>query len=817
MRPKVSPFLERGGRTAAWSAVRLPHDAMIDSLRSATEGPGNAYFPSGVWDYRKTFVVSESDRGKRLFVEFEGVYRDATVTVNGNFAGHHPYGYTGFTVPIDHLVRFDCDNEIRVEVTAQQDARWYSGGGIYRNVKLVVGNSVHVALDSLHVTTPDIDDDVAVVQVQADIDNDGMSTLSTSIVVEISDATGSVVASETFPMTSFPRRSTGIRMRLAVRSPQRWSLDSPTLYTCRLAVRTIDGVEVDRDETTFGIRTLQLDALRGLRINGETVKLRGACIHHDNGVIGGATVERADGRRIEVLKAAGFNAIRSAHHPASKALLNTCDRLGVLVMDEAFDQWTHPKMQNDYARVFMDWWERDVDAMVRKDRNHPSVVLYSIGNEIPDVGNPAGAELGRRIAARVRALDNTRFVTNGVNPIVAVGIESILEMAAADVGLPSATDDTRGGRDEGEDNAGVNTVMARLREALPKLLMSNEVAEKLDEAFSYLDVCGYNYSDARYATDAERVPNRVIVGTETHNTNIVTNWPKVLAFPHVIGDFTWTGWDYLGEVGVGRVEYGDDSCLLMGDYPWLTAWCADIDILGHRRTLSYLREIVFGLRSEPYISVRDPGRFGTTPTHVGLSGELWTDGLGSWSWPAFEGRPVTVDVMSDADEIELLVNGRVVGRQASGQLNGYQSTFQTTFEMGDIVAVAYRNGAESARTALRSGSSVSSLDARVDRAQIRADDTDLAFIEIGLVDEHGNIFHAADRPVTVAIDGPGVLQGFGSANPKNTESFVAHTHGTFQGRALAAIRPNGSGTITVTVSADNLASKQITIVASSAR
>ena len=321
VRPKVSAFLERGGRMPSWTPVVLPHDVMIGSTRAPSEGPGNAYFPGGSWDYQKRFVVPAEDRGKRMFVEFEGVYRDATVSVNGAFAAHHPYGYTGFAVAIDHLVRHGEENEIRVEVQAQEDARWYSGAGIYRNVKLVVGEPVHLVLDSLFVTTPSIDDDLAVVQVEAVVENDGTVTLPTSITTEILDDHGVVVASEVTPVTSFPRRAATVRQRLGVPEPRRWSPDTPTLYTCRMVIRDLDGAEVDADTTTFGIRSLDVDAVRGLRINGEIVNLRGACIHHDNGVIGAATVERADERRIELLKTAGFNAIRSAHHPASKALL----------------------------------------------------------------------------------------------------------------------------------------------------------------------------------------------------------------------------------------------------------------------------------------------------------------------------------------------------------------------------------------------------------------------------------------------------------------------------------------------------------------
>ena len=302
-------------------------------------------------------------------------------------------------------------------------------------------------------TTPEIDDDLAVVEVTALLENDGMVTLPTSVETQIVDDEGVVVASERSPLTSFPRGAAEVRQRLAVPYPRRWSLNVPILYTCQVTVRDADGAQIDRDKTTFGIRSLQLDAARGLRINGEVVKLRGACIHHDNGVIGAATVEHADERRIEILKASGFNAIRSADNPASKALLDACDRLGIIVMDEAFDMWTQPKMRNDYSRNFPEWWEADIDAMVRKDRNHPSVVFYSIGNEIPDTGNPTGAQLGRCLAERIRALDNTRYVTNGINPIISVGIQTIISMAS------SASGDLDGAS---EENAGVNTVMQQL-------------------------------------------------------------------------------------------------------------------------------------------------------------------------------------------------------------------------------------------------------------------------------------------------------------------------------------------------------------------
>jgi beta-galactosidase len=809
-RPKVSFFLEFVGQTKPWTPVCLPHDALIGERRDPASGWGVGYFPSGTWEYRKSFVVPEHDRGKRIFLEFEGVYRDGTVWVNGSFAAHRPFGYANFAVPIDHLVRHGEENEIRVEVTAQDDARWYSGAGVYRNVKLIVGELVHLALDSLFVTTPEIDDALAVVEVTTILENDGAVTTATTVTTEVVDDTGAVVARDVSPVTAFPREAQKVSQRLYVPDPRRWSVETPTLYTCRVVVRDPDGAEIDEDTTTFGIRSLQLDPVRGLRINGEVVNLRGACIHHDNGVIGAATIARADERRVELLKAAGFNAIRSAHNPASKALLDACDHVGMLVMDEAFDMWTAPKMQNDYARTFPEWWHADLDAMVLKDRNHPSVILYSLGNEIPDTGNPAGAARGRTMAERIRSLDDTRYITNGINAILAVGIDAFRKAAAEAMTAANSTD----APDEG---TGVNTFMAQMAQVLPRVMQSDLVGKTLAEPYAYLDVAGYNYADSRYASDHDQFPNRVIVGSETRPEQIAHLWRLVEQLPHVIGDFTWTGWDYLGEVGIGRTEYDvtpgaegtSTSSAFFGAYPWLTAWCGDLDITGQRRPMSYFRETVYGLRDEPYTVVQPPDRHGRTPAYS--AGPLWNEGVSSWSWPGFEGRPVTVDVFSDADEVELFVNGSSVGRRPVGDEHGFHASFETTFEPGEIVAVAYRDAAEVARAALQSATGPARLELLADHAVIRADDTDLAYVDIALVDESGRLYHTDDRAVTVDIEGPAVLQALGSGNPRTEETFGRTTHDTFRGRALAVVRPTAPGTIMVTVTADGCAPQTLTL------
>ena len=423
-RPKVSSFAELGRGGAPWRPVTLPHDAMIGQERVApdgddAEGGANAYFPGGTWEYRKTFFVPEEERGRRHLVEFEGVYRDAMVYVNGDYAGQRPYGYSLFRVDAGRFLRFGADNEIRVEARAHRDSRWYTGAGIYRDTWLLTGPLVRIGPGGVRVITPDTDTERAVVEIATTVENDSIAIRTPRLLTEIRDAAGTLVATDACPVSVLPGEPAIARQRLYVRAPALWSPDSPALYSARVTLTEEDG-ESDAETVTFGIRSLRLDPDHGLRINGETVKLRGACVHHDNGVLGAATFARAEERRVQILKDAGFNAIRMSHHPMSMAMLDACDRLGMLVMDEAFDMWTSAKSDFDYHLNFPQWWERDIEAMVAKDVNHPSVIAYSIGNEIPETGSPAGAAWGRRLAEKVRALDGSRYVTNAVNGMLAV-------------------------------------------------------------------------------------------------------------------------------------------------------------------------------------------------------------------------------------------------------------------------------------------------------------------------------------------------------------------------------------------------------------
>jgi len=819
VRPRANMFAElMGSGSEPPVGVTLPHDAMIDGTRSPDGNHALGYFAEGDWEYEKHFTAPEEWRGKRVMLEFEAVYRTAVVWVNGTMAGHRPFGYSNFTVSLGEHLRYGEDNVVRVECSARDDARWYSGAGIHRPVHLVIGEPVHVALDGVVVMTPTIDHDGALVVVSTTVENDTNLTTSTTVTAELLDADGAAVARAEAPLTMFAGHTEELRQRLHVNAPQRWDVDTPSLYTCCVTLAADDRV-LDTAMTTFGVRTLSADPVHGLRINGESVKLRGACIHHDNGVIGSRAIARADERRVELLKAAGFNALRSAHNPMSRSMIDACDRVGMLVMDETFDIWTQAKMNNDYSRAFTEWWRADVEAMVVKDRNHPSVILYSIGNEIPETGNPSGAAIGRALAERIRAIDDTRLVTNAINALLSCGDTLLGPLRGGPAPAAASTDDSDGDGDNNADDAdglGINTMMTMFEQYLPILLQQEIVSTQTAEAYAYLDVAGYNYCESRYEMDGELFPQRVILGTENRPPVVAQGWKLVEALPHVIGDFTWVGWDYLGEAGIGRISFDPPAAdaggfELMGPYPSLTASSGDLDITGFRRPVSYWREIVFGLAAGPSLAVQPPEHHGQPPSYK--SGWALSNAIASWTWPGHEGHPITVEVYADADEVELLVNGTSVGRAPAGADHEFRTLFETRYDAGELVAVAYRAGIEVGRAVLATASGAVLLQVEVDRAEIRADDTDLAYLEITLVDGAGTTWTSADRAATVTVDGPAELLGLGSANPCTEETFGADTHDTFEGRALAVLRPTGAGTITVTVASPGCETRTVTVEA----
>ncbi|MDN4490294.1 glycoside hydrolase family 2 TIM barrel-domain containing protein [Demequina sp. SYSU T00068] len=779
--PFRGPFAAIGG-PADDAAVSLPHDAMR-GLERSPDVPARgaaAYHPGAAVSYRRRLDVPAAWADRVVRLEVQGAFRHAQVFVNDQLAGSRAEGYARFWVDLTPFL-VEGANELRIETRAGEDSRWYSGAGLHRPVVLHVDPLIHVAPDGVRVTTLGVDAGVAAVEVAVTVANAGHRTATTRVESAIDAPDGAGLDADSSPVTLAPGAVTTVRHRYHLVDAALWSADSPSLHVATVSLDSDASPEVDPDPriVPFGIRTVTVDPRRGLRINGESVLLRGACIHHDNGPLGGAAFPRAEERRIALLKEAGFNAIRTAHNPASPAMLDACDRLGMLVMDEAFDMWTRGKTTMDYSLDFPRWWREDLDALVAKDYNHPSVIMYSIGNEIVEVGTPHGAALNRELAEHVRALDPTRPVTNGINVALAV-------------------------LDEVATNAGLNEGMANPDQPFNALSASESATRRIEESAAALDVVGLNYADSRYALDAELHPHRVLVGSETFPAQIGTLWPLVEEHPHVIGDFTWTGWDYLGEVGIGAVAYAEDKPELVGlerEYPYLTAWCGDLDLTGWRRPVSFYREIVFGLRTEPCIAVRRPSRAAHT---VALATPwAWSDTVSSWTWRGFEGAAVAVEVYADADEVVLELDGVEVGRAPVGERMPRVADLDIEYRPGTLVAVALRGGAEVGRTSLVTAAEPA-LTASADRTALAAGARDLAYVAIELRDAAGVLVMDADVPVTVTVDGAGTLAGMCSANPSTEERFTDATWDTFDGRALAVIEAGEQGEIVVTATAPGM-------------
>ncbi len=732
--------------------VTLPHDAMIGQTRNAQTPTGNAsgYYPAETVHYTKEFEWN-GDSGA-AYLEFEGVYYNAAVYLNGRLAAQHPNGYTAFTVDITPFLH-PGKNTVKVLVrNGVPSSRWYTGTGIYRNVWLLRAGGVHIAPNGVKITVAEADEKAAALLIQTTLINRTAKPQTLRLRHRIDGAEISA------PVTLMAGETKTVSLRFTLEHPKLWSTDEPNLYDCETVLEGLDS-----EHTLFGIRTLSLDAARGLRVNGESVKLRGGCIHQDHGIVGGIEHRALTFRRIRKLKEEGYNAVRCAHFPTSRTVLEACDELGMLVMLELCDAWTTPKVDFDYSTYFLSHWKEDATAMVELAVHHPSVILYSIGNEICEVSDPHEAQYGRQICDHIRALDPTRYLTNCVNPVLSL-MERIPELAV-------------------KAGADINSILNGNAEELAKLMASREIGEPLEEAFSYLDVAGYNYATFRYEADAAQYPHRVMLGAECYPGALYENWRLCEKLPQLIGDFGWAAWDYLGEAGVGQHRYGEAVAYdLYGAYPWRTANCGDFDLIGDRRPVSYWRQIVWGQRKEPYIAVQDPAHYGEkqSPTRWG-----WSDALRSWNYRDYTGKPVVVEVYSDADEVELLVNSRSVGKQKTERC---KALFDTVYEPGELTAINIRDGKSAEQDRLTTAS---------DNVHIEQTDLGNGIVELSVLDETGVLNPEAVLTVSAETNGARTMLGFGSADPKSEENYFDKTIKTYHGRALIVTRGDGELTIEV--------------------
>lgn len=768
--------------------VNLPYDASIHENRNTQEpnGSGNGFFHEDNYVYKKTFTIDTEYNDKNIWFEFEGVYQNAFVYMNNAFAGKCPYGYSNFYVDVTNYIKFGEENEIKVIVrNGVPSGRWYTGGGIYRDVNLMIADRLHFACDGVRLFTKDLEDNLAVIQVNGEIEYTGYGVRDVRFVVELQDAEGNIAAVNSMPMTIADCTKKNYEQMLYLDTPKTWDAEHPYLYTYTAKILEGDTV-LDMEKGTIGIRKLQLDPRNGLRVNGKTVKLRGGCIHHDHGVIGAEEFKHAAEDKVKKLKKAGFNAIRSSHYPMSRRLLEACDKLGMYVMDEYSDVWTTTKVAFDYGIHMTEWWEHDIENMVKKDFNHPCVIMYSIGNEIPEVGNKFDVQWGKKFSDKVRSLDDTRYVTNSMNILLA-GMEVLKKMQP------------QGGAEE--QSGEINSMMADLGGFLNMIACSPAMSQMIEEACGQVDVAGFNYAAGRYEIDGMEWPNRILVGSETNPKDLDVNWSKVETLPYVIGDFDWTAWDYLGENGIGYVSHGDEGDSMYSPYPFKAAYCGDINLIGDRRPISYWREIIWGLRKKPYLCVQLPQYYGQK---MNTNGWSMTDAVRSWNFSGYEGKNIVVEVYTDAEEGALYINDVLIEKKTVGTVKKAQVLFDTVYSPGKVEVVVYNNGEETGRDSIVTAQNDVKIQAAADTQVIPADGSDIAYIDISMVDSSGTLNMEIKKNITIFIEGAGVVEGFGSADPKSEENYFDSTVRTYEGRLRAVVRATGTGEIKVSLSADQM-------------
>jgi len=750
-----------------WRPVDLPHDWSIEQERAPgnPSGVSGGFFPMGNGWYRKTFEVPESWRGKHVYVEFEGIYMNAELWLNEHFLIRHPYGYTSFLVDLTPYLSFGAPNALTVSVdnVSQLNSRWYSGSGIYRPVWLLVANPVHIDAWGTYVTTPKVGVDEATVQVETAIVNGTGAVQEVVLRSTVLAADDGVVATAEARAVIGAQSTLTYTQILEVTGPKLWSPDSPALYHLKTEA-SIAGTVVDTATTPFGIRSLHFSAERGFLLNGEPVLLKGGCVHHDNGILGAASFPRSEARKVEIHKASGYNAIRCAHNPPAPAFLDACDRLGMLVIDEAFDCWRQGKNPYDYHVAFDDWWQRDIDSMVRRDRNHPSIIIWSIGNEVLERdGRSQGVEIARQLAERVRALDDTRPITSAICGVW--------------------------------DPIGVNGMKRTWEDTAP--------------VFATLGVGGYNYQWRQYQPDHERYPERIMAGTESFPIEAFENWSSVEELSYVIGDFVWTSLDYLGESGIGRVIFEEEKTDFLGGYPWHQANCGDLDLCGFKRPQSYYRDILWGSGSKLYIAVHTPAPEGKTPK---ITQWGWPEVWPNWTWPGHEGKIFKVEVYSGCEAVELWLNGSSLGVRPTSRDEKHIATFEVPYAPGELKAVGLDGNEPVAECVVTTVGEPVRLVLKPDRRVIHVEGGDLSFITVEAVDAEGRVHPTATDRVFFTIKGVGSIAALGNSDPMSTERYRGHARSLFRGRCLVVVKPDGRpGEINLRAQADGLEVAEVTI------
>lgn len=746
------------GETGTGVPVTLPHDAMLKEPRTkeSAGGTNTGWFAARDYEYMKEFAAPSD----AAYIEFEGVYHNAEVFLDGQAVAAHPNGYFGFKVPVTggrHTIRVVAHN------ANQPSSRWYSGAGIYRPVTLVRFPKRHILPESVVIKTLD------------------WHTPTIRVEFQTSEPGGEVQCEILEGDRLLATQSSANGMQFTLLGAKLWSVDDPALYTCRLTFGE------DVQTFCFGIRSVECDAKQGFRVNGKRTLLLGACIHHDNGLLGAVEHPFAARRKIALLKKAGYNAIRSAHNPCSKAILDACDELGMMVLDEYVDMWYIHKTPYDYANYFPNNWKDDLKLLVEKDRNHPSVVMYSIGNEVSETSQKRGIELARQMRDYLHELDD-RPVTCGIN----IFFNFLFSMGFGVYTDEKAKAETRktekgSGRPQKKKAVGsefINNLAGLLGADFMKFGATLQGSDwKTRDAFAQLDVAGYNYGVNRYRKDLKRYPNRVILGSETFCSDAATFYDLAKENPALIGDFVWTGMDYLGEVGLGAWEYRDYAPDFEHGPGWIAAGAGILDLIGTGSGQLAYTQVAFGI---------SPVRVAVVPVKWAQekhSPAAWrmTNAMENWSWNGCEGQRTMVEVYARGAEVELLLNGKSLGRKKLPK--NLRVKFRAVYKPGVLTAVVYdANGQEIARTSLHTAGEETKLQMFPESDLLRKGD--LLYLRLRYTDHNGVVKPLAQGEIRLRVK-EGRLLAFGNACPYNERGYLTDRSDTYYGEALAIIEPQG--------------------------
>lgn len=837
--------------------VTLPHDAMLSEPRTQeSTGEGNiGWYIGGDYEYTKNFFVPEEYKGKKVLIEFEGIYHNGEVYINGKKAAYRPYGYTNFYVDTEGFFQYGKENEIKVIArnADQPNSRWYSGTGIYRPAYLYVGEEKHIPVNGVKIRT--LSYDPARIEVVVKTSSPGEVSLKiefegSKVLGVIGESTkignvnnDKIISSDNKnmqPNESVQTGKNGQKSELAqveaeknnqeaayqaifqldVPNAKLWDTEHPNLYTCKAIFGEDEVTE------TFGIRELIWNPQVGMTINGERVILRGACFHHDNGVLGACTYPEAEERKMRILKENGYNAVRSAHYPCSKALLDACDRVGMLMMDEYVDVWYIHKTKYDYAGQLADWWKQDLKDMVDKDYNHPSVIMYSTGNEVAETAQKKGIALTGDMTNYLHSLDSTRPVTCGINIFfnflssIGLGVYSD-DKAEKSAGNAEKNAAQAAGKNEKKVVKSGEKTVNKATENGKKGLGSTKPEKKkkpvgsefyntlaclvgdyfmkcgatlypcdlrTKDAYANMDIAGYNYGIFRYKHDLKKYPNRLILGSETFCKDAYSFWKIAKKNKRIIGDFVWAGWDYIGEVGDGAAEYSDYK--FEDPATRMTGGNGRIDLNGKPRAEAAYTRVAFERETGPFIAV-DPVY---QKEKLRLTGWQLTKALESWAWDGCNGEPAKVEVYARAAQVELFINGKSAGKK---KVKKCRANFNTTYQDGEITAVSYdENGREINRYSLHTAGKETVLQVRPEEKTVKPEG--LAFIQLQYTDSKGIWKPMEKHNIKVTVEN-GVLKGLGSPAPYVKGNYTDHTVATYYGEAMAVVQADGNGPVKVTV------------------